>query len=108
MTRTCLYLLIYGVILIVGGFAGYYKANSMMSLYAGIGSGILIILLSILMTMKKPYVDYIAAFLVLALTIFFGFRFYKTHAFHNVAICLLSAYVAFLCLLKAFGKNQYE
>lgn len=108
MTRLSLYLLVYGVILIVGGFAGYSQANSMISLIAGVGSGIAIILLSVLITFEKPYAHYIAFALTLMLTIVFGIRFGKTHAFHNAALCLLSAYVTFLCLLRVCGKGRFE
>jgi len=108
MTRTSLYTLIYGVILIVGGFAGYYQAQSMISLISGSLSGIAFIILSILMMMKKPYVAYIASALAIALTIVFGIRFAKTLSFETAALCLLSAYVVFLCVAKALGKNRYE
>jgi uncharacterized membrane protein (UPF0136 family) len=108
MTRTPFYLLIYSAILILGGISGYYKAGSMISLYAGLFSGIALGICSILMFLKKPFVPYVAFVLTLILTIVFAIRFSHSHAFHNIALCLLSAYVSFLCLLKVLKKDSYE
>ena len=76
-TFTQLFLPLYGLVLIYGGFKGYQQKSNE-SLYAGAGSGIACLLLTALST-KKPRLSFaLAALIAAVLTGVMGWRFEKT------------------------------
>ena len=81
MKKTAWIVLLYGSLVFIGGVIGHLKAESKASLIAGVTSGSLLLLSSLLM-FKKKLSGYISAFiLALLLDGFFTWRFAKTLKF---------------------------
>lgn len=93
--------LIYGLLTIVGGVIGYFKAGSMMSLISGAVSGLLI-LASAVALLKGKFIGYYGVLgLSALLAVFFGIRFFKSWAFMPAGLMLvLSAITLIGFLLK--------
>jgi uncharacterized membrane protein (UPF0136 family) len=94
-------LIAYGVFLIAGGYFGFKKAGSMMSLAMGVGSGLLMFLGVWLMSINAKgawiFLSCVSGFLVLVFLI----RVLKTHAFMpSGMLMLISAAVLAFCLFR--------
>ena len=106
MSLTKIVLCLYGLILLVGGYFGYVKAGSKISLIMGIISGVLIFLGLFLTNTSSPSIGYV----VLALTssclvgIFF-MRLLKTHQFMPSGMLLLASAVALIISIVSFLKE---
>jgi uncharacterized membrane protein (UPF0136 family) len=72
---------VYALFLVAGGVMGWVKASSLMSLYAGVGSGLLLLILSHFIYRKQRWAIIAASILVAMLALFFGIRFVKTGNF---------------------------
>lgn len=74
-------ILIYALVVLLGGVMGYLKAKSKISLFAGVGSGIALIV-AWLVFRQTPLVG-LGMATVIALILFFVFvsRFFRTRAF---------------------------
>lgn len=81
MKKTSSLVLIYGLLVFVGGLIGHYKAASLPSLICGIVFGILLLLTAIAMFKKKPWAQWIALVLAFVLDAFFTWRFAKSLKF---------------------------
>lgn len=90
-------LLVYAVLMLVGGFMGY-RAGSTVSLYAGVGSGI-VLLVAWLVTRSQLDVGlWIGVVVTLLLCISFGMRLAKTGKFMPAGGLLVVSVVALLFL----------
>jgi uncharacterized membrane protein (UPF0136 family) len=67
--------LIYGTFVAALGLSGYYFGGSMMSLYAGGGSGAFLMLFALAMFAQRRYGAYGALLVTIALTGFFAYRY---------------------------------
>lgn len=92
----------------VGGFMGYYYADSFTSLLSGTISGIALVICSLLMMAKKRYADFLALGLTALLTVVFATRFSKTGAFFMIFLTLISGYLTILLLMKVFKTNRHD
>jgi len=91
-----LILIIFGVLLIVGGFFGFIKAGSKISLMMGLVSGALIFL-GIYLTASNPKIGYsIISSTSLILTIVFVMRFAATQKFMPSGMLILASVVALI------------
>jgi uncharacterized membrane protein (UPF0136 family) len=72
---TCWIVLLYGVMLTVLGYVGYYNAGSKASLIMGSGFGILMILSALLLFAKKQVGVYSSTIITLMLTATFAVRY---------------------------------
>ncbi len=70
--------LIYGIVITGLGCMGYSQGGSMISLYAGGGFGILLVISSILMLFKMRTGSYAALILTMGLTVTFAVRYSMT------------------------------
>lgn len=70
--------LIYGLVLVGLGALGYYQSGSQISLYAGSGFGLLLVLAALLMFGQKKMGAYSALTLTIALTSLFAIRYSMT------------------------------
>lgn len=99
-------ILIYALVVLVGGVMGYIKAKSQMSLFSGVGSGIAL-LVAWFLSRQFPLLGLgLATLLALVLLVVFIMRFSRTRAFMPAgAMVLLSlgATVVFLLGLLANG-----
>lgn len=78
MKKTSLLLVVFGIVVILGGALGYIRKNSTMSLIMGISSGVLLLASSYLV-LKKPRLGLLAGlFLSFILEGFFAYKFFAT------------------------------
>lgn len=87
---------IYAVLMLVGGYMGYAKAQSKMSLIMGIVSAV-VIFLGVYVTRNSPQLGYaiittMTAFLVIS----FAIRFMKTHQFMPSGMLLALSLIMFI------------
>lgn len=94
-------MVVYGLIMIGGGYLGYVKAQSRVSLIMGCASGVIVVI-SALVTKVNPFVGQVI-FAVLAgvLTLVFGFRLFQTAKF-------MPSGVLFLLSAAAAGITAYQ
>lgn len=99
-------ILVYGVVVLLGGVMGYVKAKSQVSLFSGVGSGIAL-LVAWFICRQIPLVGLgLATFLGLVLFIVFVVRFFKTRAFMPAGLMTLfslAATIVFLLGLLSTG-----
>jgi uncharacterized membrane protein (UPF0136 family) len=97
--------LVYGLLLIALGAMGYQKTGSAVSLYVGVGMGIVLFISSIGMLKQTPWGSYTALILTLLLTITFAFRYTATGKVFPGVMSVLSGGML-LFLLGSFAKQQ--
>jgi uncharacterized membrane protein (UPF0136 family) len=94
-------LIVWGIMLIAGGYFGFKKAGSTMSLAMGVGSGLLMFLGLWLMTINPKGAWIFFSCLNGFLACVFLIRVVKTHAFMpSGMLLLLSLGVLAFCLLR--------
>jgi len=81
MKKTGSIVLIYGLLVFVGGLIGHYKSASIPSLISGIVFGILLLISAFAMFKKKPWGQWSALLLAFILDAFFTWRFAKSLKF---------------------------
>lgn len=87
-------ILIYGVLVLLGGVMGYLKAKSQMSLYSGIGSGVAL-LVAWFVSRQNPQLGLgIAAVIGLVLFVVFVKRFSTTRAFMPAGMMMVFSLAA--------------
>ncbi len=92
--------LIYGAILIILGVYAYTKVDSMVSFYAGVSSGILLILSSCLMFFNIRLGRFIALLLTLILTATFAIRYSVSHKEIPAILSVFSAAMLLFLLAR--------
>ncbi len=102
------YLLVYSILLLVGGLVGYAKAKSKISLFTGIGSAIVALIGFIISWSKVSLGLGIGAILGLALTIIFIQRYRKTQTFMPAGLLSILSVIAALIsgLALLFGGTS--
>ena len=95
--------MIYGIAILILGMIGYVHSGSTVSLMAGLGSGILLILCSLAIFSKNKLGAYIAVILSLFLTALFSYRYTITAKGLPAILALLSAGI-FLFLMVRLAK----
>ena len=103
---TCWTVLVYGVIMIILGVLGYLSGSTI-SLIAGAGSGVLVIISSAFMFSHKRWGAYVAAGLTLMLTLTFSIRYTITHKPLAAILAVLSGGML-LFLLARIAKWKKE
>lgn len=92
-------ILVYAVVVLLGGVMGYVKAKSQVSLFSGVGSGIAL-LVAWFICRQIPLVGLgLATFLSLVLFIVFVIRFLKTRAFMPAGLMTLFSLAATVIFL---------
>lgn len=92
-------ILVYAVVVLLGGVMGYVKAKSQVSLFSGVGSGIAL-LVAWFICRQIPLVGLgLATFLGLVLFIVFVIRFLKTRAFMPAGLMTLFSLAATVIFL---------
>lgn len=104
MNITAYAVLIYGILVIIGGLIGYFQAKSKASLIAGGISGALLLVCGALMLQNFAAGTYLALLISVALTAIFGKRFAGKRAFMPAGLMLvLSLLMAIVLLYRLFG-----
>ncbi len=98
---------IYAVLVIVGGIMGYIKAGSMISLAAGTGFGIALMLSAWALFKDKTAGFYASVILAITLFAFFGIRYVQSYKFMPAGMmCILSGLVIMFLASKALSKDK--
>ncbi len=87
-------ILIYGLVVLLGGVMGYVKAKSQASLYSGVGSGIALLITWFIGTQNPVAGLGLATLLALVLFVVFVLRFSRTRAFMPAGLMMLLSLVA--------------
>ena len=97
---------IYSLLLLVGGFMGYFKAHSKASLCMGLLSSILIFL-SVKVGMKNFRAGYLfSASITLVLAMFFSLKFAATHTLFPHGIMLIFSTFTYVTVARGWIKNK--
>lgn len=73
--------IVYGLVILLGGVIGYAKAHSMASLVMGLGSAVVLLACGWGIFARSVYAYYVALALSWGLTLFFGYRLIMTGKF---------------------------
>ncbi len=92
-------ILIYGLLVLLGGIMGYAKARSTPSLVSGSAFGFLLIVSAWLMLQGRAVGWYLALGVSVVLAVFFANRFRATRAFMPAGLMILLSLVAVAVLL---------
>jgi uncharacterized membrane protein (UPF0136 family) len=99
MKKLSLLVLIYGVLILIGGIIGHIKAGSQPSLVMGIAMSVLLLLSSFAMYKEKKFGYYAAIVLAFFLDAFFSYRFTITHSFFPAGFMSLVSLAVLIMLL---------
>lgn len=103
-------ILAYAVLLLVGGFIGYQKAQSIASLIAGCSSALILSFASIGMFKKSVLAYSLATLATLLLGLFFAYRLSITGSFMPAGLMTLISLATFIMLItkrkSAIYSNQ--
>jgi len=105
MKREALIVLIYGVIVALGGVMGFVKAGSQISLIMGLSFGLLLIGSSVTIFKKKFIGAYIACAVSLILGAMFLFRYCNSHNFFPSAFMAIVSALVLLELTLFLNKK---
>ncbi len=92
--------LIYGCLIAGLGYLGYQQAGSLMSLYSGVGSGVVLIICALFMFAKIRVGSYIALTMTTLLTILFSVRYSLTKSSIPGSLAVFSAAMLVFLLAK--------
>jgi len=99
-------ILLYAILMLVGGFAGYATAGSKASLYSGAGSAVALAASWVVSRSSPPAGYWMAAVVSLLLCIAFAMRLAKTAKFMPSGMLLLLSLVALVLLTwSALGAS---
>lgn len=91
--------LIYGILLIALGIAGYLEAGSIYSFVAGATAGVLLVICSALMFMNKRIGLLFATLVTLLMTGCFAYRYSVTHGLLPALLAVLSGAMLIMLFL---------
>lgn len=99
----------YALIILVGGVIGFSKAHSYPSLIVGVASALLLFACTLGMFRKSILAYTLALALILALTLFFAYRFTLTTKFMpSGMMALISALSLIFVLLRGKKKTRFS
>jgi uncharacterized membrane protein (UPF0136 family) len=90
----------YAVLIIILGVVGYYRTESLPSLIAGVGSGVLLLVCVLIMFMGKKAGAYAALILNVILTGLFAYRYTVTEKLLPATLAVLSGAMLVFLLLQ--------
>ena len=99
-------LVIYGLLMLVGGYMGWAKAGSKPSLIAGVGSALLIFLGTYLLGANAKMGQILVTTVSAMLSIVFLMRFFKTQALMPSGMLLLMSVVVLILCLSQFARKS--
>jgi uncharacterized membrane protein (UPF0136 family) len=95
----------YGILAIVGGILGYVQANSKISLIAGCGCGILLLISGILQLQGQAWGLLAAIVITVILLLAFIMRFIKTRKFMPAGLMLILGIPSLAAMIgQLFGR----
>lgn len=98
MKSHALAIMIYALLIIIGGVMGFAKAHSLVSLIVGSFAGILLISSSVGIYYSHSWGLYLAFAVTSVLLLFFGYRYFGKMAFFPSGMMALLSVATLLCL----------
>jgi uncharacterized membrane protein (UPF0136 family) len=98
-------ILIYGLVVLLGGVMGYLKAKSKASLFSGLGSGIALLVAWIVCRQAAMAGLGLATLIALVLFVVFILRFLKTRAFMPAGLMMVFSFAATVVFLLGLLAN---
>jgi len=98
-------ILIYGLVVLLGGVMGYLKAKSKVSLFSGLGSGIALLVAWIVCRQAAMAGLGLATLIALVLFVVFILRFLKTRAFMPAGLMMVFSFAATVVFLLGLLAN---
>lgn len=98
-------IIVYGLLVIVGGVIGYTKAKSQASLISGGISGILLVISGVLMFKGIAAASYFALLISLTLLVVFTQRFSAKRAFMPAGLMLILSLLASVVLISTLAMR---
>jgi uncharacterized membrane protein (UPF0136 family) len=92
-------IIIYALIVLVGGIIGYIKADSTPSLVMGAAFAFMLILSSVMIQKKMIIGFYFSLILTAFLAFFFGYRFFNSFKFMPAGLMVILSLINFAFLL---------
>lgn len=106
MKTTGYIVLVYGILVIIGGLIGFAKANSVPSLVMGTSFGIVLAICGWAITKDSTVSIYVAGLFALLLTCFFAYRFLNSYIFMPAGLMTLLSIAALITLFLEGMKKQ--
>lgn len=100
--------LVYGLLILVGGIFGYIKAGSLVSLMMGSGFAFLVLVSGFIMLKNFQVGSLIALILASILTLFFSYRMIKTESFMPGGLMAILSLFIVLSLLYSKNKQCFK
>jgi uncharacterized membrane protein (UPF0136 family) len=98
-------ILIYALVVLLGGVMGYLKAKSKVSLFSGLGSGIALLVAWIVCRQAAMAGLGLATLIALVLFVVFILRFLKTRAFMPAGLMMVFSFAATVVFLLGLLAN---
>lgn len=96
----------YGILVLIGGIAGYAKAKSQVSLISGSISGVLLLIAGIWQLSGNSGGNFLALVVTAVLIVVFALRLVKTRKFMPAGLVLIAGVVTLvLILIDSFGAT---
>lgn len=105
MTNQAIVVVVYGILLILGGIMGYAKAASVASLVMGIIFGAGLLASAWGMFNGVVWASYVALALTVFLTAFFAYRFSLSKAFMPAGLMIIIGIIVLIVLILMFYRG---
>ncbi|MCP5510210.1 MAG: TMEM14 family protein [Chlamydiales bacterium] len=99
-------IILFGLLVGLGGLIGYIQANSMVSLVMGFGFGVALIVSGCVMVAGKLWGQNTALVLSISLAVFFGLRFLSSKKVMPAGLILVLSLIAIMSILINFEKRR--
>lgn len=106
MKMTGYIVLVYGLLVIIGGVIGFAKANSVPSLVMGASFGIVLAICGWAILKGSTISIYVAALFALLLTCFFAYRYLSSYIFMPAGLMTILSIAALITLFLEGIKKQ--
>ncbi len=106
MVITGIFVLLYGVLVILGGVIGFLKANSLVSLLMGVSFGIVVAVSGYFILQGKTRALYWAFGFSLILLAVFLLRYWQTHAMMPSGMMAILSFI--VCVMLFLQKLQLK
>jgi uncharacterized membrane protein (UPF0136 family) len=91
---------VYGILVVIGGIIGYIQANSKVSLFSGIISGLLLLIAAYLQLQEQTWGLILAVVVTAVLVVVFALRLAKTRKFMPAGLMTVLGMLALLVMVN--------
>jgi uncharacterized membrane protein (UPF0136 family) len=102
MRKIIFFLIVYSILVLLGGTMSFWHGKKFISLFFEIFGGILLFGSVYFLTKEKKIVHLFVAFIATVLLVYYGYFFYTTTGFFEGVMAAVSAFVAFSNVMEYF------